>query len=636
MNPIKYLSTLCVGMLLFAACSDDDNVTAPTTADPSSISLSTPVVTDVKGISATVQSTFTGNKAGVLKQGFCYSTESNPTIYSQVTEGGYDLSISGLSENTTYYIKAYAYLGSTTVYSPEASFTTLPISSSEVLANYVAPTYVDDYRTISGWGSHDQWNLANVHDPTVMLAEDGYYYMYQTDASFGNAHMAAGGHFMCRRSRNLVDWEVLGPVMKTLPSWVPTKLNEIRHEMGLGDSQTNYDNCGYWAPCARKVQDGLYRMYYSITIDGRINGDDTWGERAFIGLMETATPWDINSWEDKGFVITNYSDRGLNYNGTAYNVCYFKYNCIDPSYIITPEGEHWLIYGSWHSGIAAVQLNPEDGKTVVNPLPNPWGAANEAAYGQRIATRVGDTGNYWYRWQGSEGPEIVYRNGYYYLFLAYDGLDVPYNTRVVRSRNITGPYLGMNSTNVTNGGLAYPILTHPYKFSGSSGWVGISHCAVWDDGNDNWYYCSQARFPVNYPVQTNWDPNAVMLGHVRSIRWTDDDWPVVMPERYAAVPNVAIDESELVGEWENISLTYEESTQKTSVRLELGSDHKVTGAIFAGSSWSFDADNNVLTIGAVKLYLQREVDWEVSPRRPTIIYAGFNANGTVTYWGKKR
>ena len=32
----------------------------------------------------------------------------------------------------------------------------------------------------------------------------------------------------------------------------------------------------------------------------------------------------------------------------------------------------------------------------------------------------------------SEGPEVIYRDGYYYLFLAYDALDVPYNTRVVR------------------------------------------------------------------------------------------------------------------------------------------------------------------------------------------------------------
>ena len=26
----------------------------------------------------------------------------------------------------------------------------------------------------------------------------------------------------------------------------------------------------------------------------------------------------------------------------------------------------------------------------------------------------------------------------------------------------------------------------PYKFSKGYGWVGIAHCAIFDDGKDNW------------------------------------------------------------------------------------------------------------------------------------------------------
>ena len=48
-----------------------------------------------------------------------------------------------------------------------------------------------------------------------------------------------------------------------------------------------------------------------------------------------------------------------------------------------------------------------------------------------------------------------------------------------------------------------------------------------------------------------------MTGHVRSIRWTKSGWPVVMPERYGAVPQVAIAEEELIGNWENIDLGYQ-------------------------------------------------------------------------------
>ena len=55
-------------------------------------------------------------------------------------------------------------------------------------ATFVSPSYPDNYTSIAGWDKRSQWNLANIHDPSVMLAEDGYYYMYCTDAGYGNPH----------------------------------------------------------------------------------------------------------------------------------------------------------------------------------------------------------------------------------------------------------------------------------------------------------------------------------------------------------------------------------------------------------------------------------------------------------------
>ena len=506
---------------------------------------------------------------------------------------------------------------------------TTPTGVDEQLASYVAPTYNDDYTSIASWDNRSKWNLANVHDPSVMKADDGYYYMYQTDASYGNAH-TGHGHFFCRRSKNLVDWEFMGSTMSSLPSWIKTKLNEIRSNMGLSASTVNFSDetqFGFWAPCVRRVSANLYRMYYVITVPGTINGDNTWSERAFIGMMETATPSNVSSWVDKGYVITNASDKGLNFNvkSNDWANCYFKYNAIDPSYVITQSGEHWLVYGSWHSGFAAVQLNSSTGLPL-NALGNPWGT-DISAYGKLINTR--QMGN---RWQASEAPEVVYHDGYYYMFMAYDELSVAYNTRVVRSKNIDGPYVGIDGTDVTNnGGDAYPIVTHPYKFSKGYGWVGVSHCAVFDDGNGNWFFSSQGRFPAN--VGGNAYSNAIMMGQVRSIRWTEDGWPVVMPERYGAVPQAAITESELVGNWEHIDLSYNYAKQDVATTMTLAANHTVTSGTWTGATWSYDATSKVLTINGVKLYLQREVDWEASPRKATIVYAGYNAK--KTYWGKK-
>lgn len=510
------------------------------------------------------------------------------------------------------------------------------------LANYKCPTYDDNYTSVAAWTQRSKWNLANMHDPTVVKASDGYYYMYQTDASYGNEHQKdirnsnKHGHFFCRRSKNLVDWEFVGATMVGLPSWIKTKLNEFRKDMGVAERPDSYFandlDFGFWAPCVRKVNDHLYRMYYAITCPGTINGDGTWSERAFIGLMETSDPAS-NKWEDKGYVITNASDKGLNFKvkSNDWANCYFKYNAIDPTYVITPEGKHWLIYGSWHSGFAAVELDANTGKTKAT-LPNPWGTADDiAAYGKTIFTRTLNN-----RWQGSEAPEIVYHDGYYYLFVAYDALDVPYNTRVLRSKNVDGPYETMNGkiTDAAKGANEEPtVLTHPYKFSAGSGWVGISHCAVFDDGSGNWYYVSQQRMPAN--VAGIAVSNAIMMGGVRSIQWDSNGWPVVMPERYGAVPQAAITASELEGTWEGIELSYEYGKQKTSKTFKLSSNGVMEGGSAWSNvkAWSFDASSNTLTIGTTKLKVQREVDWEASPRKVTIVYSG--VSGNRSYWGKK-
>lgn len=499
---------------------------------------------------------------------------------------------------------------------------------NEVTVPYNPPTYLDDYSAISGWANNSSWNLANVHDPSVEKCGD-YYYMYGTDASYGNA-LDGRGHFPYRRSKDLVTWTFQGTSMTTAPAWVKDSLNAIRSRAGLAAiSNPSY---GYWAPCVRKVGN-IYRMYYCIVVDNFIgngkqnsaaNFDNTWTERAFIGMMES-TDLATNVWTDKGYVISSVSDRGNNWARTSYTndwSAYFKWNAIDPTYIVTPEGENWLVYGSWHSGIPAVKVDPATGK--------PYQLNSLADYGTRVTRRVNSDAN---RWQAQEGPEIIYnpKTGYYYLFLAYDELSVAYNTRVCRSRNITGPYVGYSGADITAGGDCFPIVTHPYKFNGHSGWVGISHCAVFQNPDTgDWYYSSQGRLPAN--TNGNTYSNAIMMGQIRSIQWTEDGWPVVMPERYGAVPQTIIADNDLVGTWENITLNYVFGVQQTSVSLTLSTNYTASGALTG--TWSYDANKKILTIGSTKLNVQRELNWEASPRVPTIVYSGLNATGR-SLWGKK-
>ncbi|MCM1451771.1 MAG: arabinan endo-1,5-alpha-L-arabinosidase [Clostridium sp.] len=618
----------------FTACSSSDNDPGADPAD-AKVTFSAISASNISETSfdASVNVTITG--ASATASGFCYSQQQNPTTSdpkatASASTGTMSATISSLTSGTQYYVRAYVVVGGQVSYSVQATVTTKAQATTSVtpkeIENYRGPSYPDDYRSIADWAKRSQWNLANVHDPTVMLADDGYYYMYQTDASFGNAH-EQGGHFHGRRSKDLVNWEYLGGTMMSSPSWILEKVNEYREKLGLA-KLSKLEGQGFWAPCARNIGGGKYRMYYSVVNDGTlIDGDGTWPERSFIGMMETTDPAS-NVWEDKGFVLCAASDRGTDWSRPANKewYAYNKWNAIDPSLIITPEGEHWLIYGSWHCGIAAVQLDPATGKTL-EELPDPWGTASEIApYGKLIATRRMND-----RWQASEGPEVIYRDGFYYLFLAYDGLDVPYNTRVVRSAKITGPYVGIDGTDVTNfGGDAFPIVTHPYKFGDDHGWVGISHCGVFSDNAGNWYFSSQARFPNGYD---DWAPNAIMLGHVRAIKWTSTGWPVVMPERYGAVPNIPVTEAELVGSWQHIDLGYKYAEQKGSTTMTFAENHSITAGPWKGGKWSFDEATQTLTANGVELIVARECDWESPTRKACIVYAG--VNNQKTYWGKK-
>jgi len=491
-----------------------------------------------------------------------------------------------------------------------------------VTPTFNGPKYADNYTSIASWSSRSQWNLANVHDPSVEKCGD-YYYMYQTDASYGNAH-DGHGHFPYRRSKDLITWEFMGTAMAQAPAWVKDSLNNKRARMNPALPPIANPRYGYWAPFIKKVG-SKYRMYYSIVVDEPITGtsfDTSWSERAFIGLAES-DDLATNVWVDKGMVVCSEPDglKPYSFTGTRnWENAYFKFNAIDPTFIVTPEGEHYLIYGSWHSGIAALKLNPTTGK--------PDQLKTLSDYGTRIASRHPTS-----RWQASEGPEIIYNpdTQYYYLFLAYDELSVAYNTRVARSRSITGPYLGINGANVTNGADAWPMLTHPYGFNNHTGWVGFSHCSVFQNPDTKeWFYASQARLPEGVPgINAS---NAVMMGHVRAIQWTEDGWPVIDPERYAGVPKTTITDASFIGTWEQITMNYQYKTIQKSVTIYLTADKKVSGALTG--SWSYDSTNKTLIVNGIKCKVSDAWDWEKSTRKVTVSYSGLTSDGRPV-WGKK-
>ncbi|MDP4185128.1 MAG: arabinan endo-1,5-alpha-L-arabinosidase [Bacteroidota bacterium] len=510
----------------------------------------------------------------------------------------------------------------------ENNQTTTPSDGS----TYKAPSYPDDYRSYSSWAMRDSWGPYNVHDPS--MAKDGdYYYIFGTDASFGNTVPLSAGNIPFRRSKDLVNWEFMGMAFPGIPAWVKDSLNIKRQRAGL--PAIDNPSYGMWAPCVRQVGN-KFRLYYSTVVLNTIDGPGTWSERAFIGLAESNS---LNGpWEDKGMVVCSEPDGVESYkqrfdsNGNLIWSSYYKFNAIDPSFIAAPDGKQWLIYGSWHTGIAALELNPATGKAKngLNTIDD---------YGVRIAGRGNVNTN---RWQALEAPEIIYneKTGYYYLFLAYDELECAYNTRVARSKSITGPFVGIDGNNVTDGAECFPMITHLYKFNNHQGWQGLSHCCVFNDqATSKWYFATQGRLS---PPASNPNDNCKYLMdlHLRELIWTEDGWPIVAPERFAAVPDKEITEGMLVGEWEHIVLTYAYQKAQVSTTIKLTLDKKITNA--AGTqqgTYSFDKTKNVLSLRwsngfTDNVYVMNGLDWEASPRRVTILYTGLN-NGGTAIWGKK-
>ena len=92
--------------------------------------VSTAEVTDITATSAICGGTVVADEnLAIIARGVCWSTSSNPTISDSHTNdgtgtGSFVSTLTGLTSNTTYYVRAYATTAQATTYGEELSFTT--------------------------------------------------------------------------------------------------------------------------------------------------------------------------------------------------------------------------------------------------------------------------------------------------------------------------------------------------------------------------------------------------------------------------------------------------------------------------------------------------------------------------------
>lgn len=484
-------------------------------------------------------------------------------------------------------------------------------SPSNEISEY-DPAISDDYSDISDFKNYKKWGPYNVHDPSCIKAGD-YFYLYSTDAYYfprkdGNREnireewqkrralmdSIGFGNIPIRRSKDLVHWEFVGWVLKEIPQ---AAIDHIEKASG-GDKPRNI-----WAPYIFEWK-GEYRLYYAVSLFGK--------KTSYIGMASSLNP--EGPWELKGDVVKTDNSSAM--------------NAIDPSVVVDVEtGRHWMHYGSYFGGLYCVELNPSTGL-----------ALKEADKGHLVARRAD------YNKRNLEAPEIIYNPELkeYFLFTSYDALFTHYNVRVGRSKNPQGPffdYFGKDLADTTNN---FPILTYAYRLSGHPGWAGVGHCGVFNDGGD-FFMVHQGRLAPD---------NLMIVLHVRKIFWNSEGWPVVSPERYAAIPQNDYSKDDLKGNWELISLNeiadsvklwqgqkppgdwhYDTIMFNNPTKIELEEDGSIVQ--WAGYKWSFVENKLFIEKGTEKTECMVASAWDWENKKQTIIFTGIQPNG-IGIWGKKK
>lgn len=194
-------------------------------------------------------------------------------------------------------------------------------------------------------------------DPSIIRAEDGYFYAYGTEDDWGDG--GGSRYIPIVRSKDLIEWDFVGEAFDMKPDW--------KYEGGL------------WAPDV-VFYNNQYYLYYS---------QSTWGDsNPAIGVAVSDSP--SGPFEDVGKLFTS-EEIGVQ-------------NSIDPAFYVDDDGTPYLFWGSFH-GVYGVELE-EDGFSVKGEKFEVAGYDFEAPY---IIQRDG-----YYYFFGSlgaccAGPDSTYR-----------------------------------------------------------------------------------------------------------------------------------------------------------------------------------------------------------------------------------
>lgn len=407
----------------------------------------------------------------------------------------------------------------------------------------------------------------SVHDPSIVQAEDGTFYVF-------------GSHACAGKSTDLISWEnvacgvhdnnrMLVPEGETLRCALSGALNWTdAYQVWKGYDEDKWETAVWAADVIYNEATGKYCYYACSSVWGTTNSviwmctsDNIEGPYEF---QDTIVHSGINNLEHYNVARkypTHYSftnigdllDKGVFSYSEIEKANFFKDNgnykmaeypnCIDPTVFLDKNGDMWMVYGSYSAGVFIMPMDEATGMPDYEYMKKTDGY--DMYYGKRIS-RTNEMN------EGSgEGPYIVYDpvTDYYYFYLTYCGLNAlgGYNIREYRSKNVDGPYVdaaGNDAMDYVNSGAK---LFGNYKFDClNTAYLAGGHSSsiVTEDGKIFQVY--HTRF--NYGHE----------GHevrVHQMARTENGWAVVLPFEYTGetIDYNGFSKADLVGEYEFIN-----------------------------------------------------------------------------------
>ncbi len=310
-------------------------------------------------------------------------------------------------------------------------------------------------------------------DPTVIYGQEGEgaWYMYCTTDPLNDEDRNASGGFNFRlipmfRSFDLVNWTYMGDAFESRPPYAAA-------------------NVGLWAPEIKYYPEtGKYHLYYTV-VDTTLPGGGS-----AIGVATSDTP--LGPWTHSATPVVEPH---------AADCCPGSRRWVFDPEVLRTDGPDYIYYGSYFGGIS-VRMLAEDGFSSDPASQQPVTIPNRY-----------------------EGPEVAYRDGYYYLFVsATDCCRGPltgYSVFVGRSTSPTGPFVDREGVSFLAGRVGgTPVIT-----MNGNRWVGPGHNTVFQDFSGQWWtiYHAVDRFDPYFEGAVGFTKRPALLD---PIDWVNG-WPVL-------------------------------------------------------------------------------------------------------------